>query len=1018
MRSIIYKKKTFIILAISLFLLFNVLAISNVYGATMQEDAVFNLNKDDPLGPEGYGALIPSPNTLGALYIDGTNQGKFTVTDWLGGGGPIAEKIVNFPGEDISLYYPTDLDGHGIGSMSLTDDIDPWNEVQWLNVSAYNAEAEILSPFTVSTVFDYYAMAEGGVFTQPFNYEHPMQIDLIVKSTGPKVLKLDWLTINPDSVNDNHYLIAPSGKHVDYYEEEAEYQGTDILYNYLIFTANEKGAYRFLIYADHTHPASLNLEFLDTDISSLPLNTIKFGGNFDDFATLDVSKTANWQSNWFKFTGSKGEVFSLDIYEDFTSGPTIPIIDIWTPSANGYFLDSGIGMGSHDIYFAKSGAAYISFTDDDFEDWYRYSLFLTKADNEQYTLGDKNTYSISLDDTKTIAFSLQQDSIVRFNYTSLPNPLGAPALDALGTPNAFIFRDSKEYVCYDYINTAIMTRMVDSTVFYWHYMPAGTYKAVIKNGNPLANGLFQISSQVYDWSEETIPVNTLTYPTTYPSDFVTIEFQPDSEFGSLKNPVGIDIEIPDIGQFRLNTTMWLSDNTANATLTPTYLYTYNATDTEYYSFGYPQPVFSLDGDLTANDFLYIGAPTIWTGMTFDFSTLGAGGTKVCYIYDGGWEELLEENDGTSELTTDGTIEFDVTDPNFAGWERGTGGLDIDPYITETDYFWMRLEEDTGDYSSGTVPVIQELTLLNATIIGDLQFILIGETGYEYDDYWGPSGIAQPADFYDLAVSLDDDIREPDYYNTNVSTIIRGGDPMTIGFEAGIYKLLIIPELWTNPGAVTIQFAVENYWDYAHHATYNIGDLTPTPNLHAIDITNYTFAGYSNLTGPFYNYGLTTEYNHTESILPYGGESYFALECYGDPYQWTQLVATVQGLGTGDYDLFILQDLPWIDTDGPNNEWRYLTPTNVDYNTTYEFGVFSDHFTLLFEVASSVDNVTFYLSLSQYDTVSLTTRDVKASLPQDLTLVIALAIIIPAAAGAVVVVYVLKKKGKILTKRPT
>ncbi|TET60422.1 MAG: hypothetical protein E3J52_03805, partial [Promethearchaeota archaeon] len=164
MRSIINKKKTFVILAISLFLLFNVLAISNVYGATKQKDAVFNLDKDDPLGPEGYGAIIPSPNTAGALYVDGTNQGKFTVTNWLG--GTLAEEVVNYPGEDISLYYPTDLDGYGVGSFSATDDIDPWNEIRWLNVSAYNAEAEILSTYTVSTVFDYYEMGEAGVFNQ------------------------------------------------------------------------------------------------------------------------------------------------------------------------------------------------------------------------------------------------------------------------------------------------------------------------------------------------------------------------------------------------------------------------------------------------------------------------------------------------------------------------------------------------------------------------------------------------------------------------------------------------------------------------------------------------------------------------------------------------------------------------------------------------------------------------------------------------------------------------------------
>ena len=232
---------------------------------------------------------------------------------------------------------------------------------------------------------------------------------------------------------------------------------------------------------------------------------------------------------------------------------------------------------------------------------------------------------------------------------------------------------------------------------------------------------------------------------------------------------------------------------------------------------------------------------------------------------------------------------------------------------------------------------------------------------------------------------------------------------------------ILYPVWCFSVGFTVQFAVENFWGYTHHATYDIGELTPTPNLHAIDITNYTFAGYSNLTGSIYAYGLITEYNHTESYNPYSGYSYFALECYGEPYQWTQLVATVKGLGGGEYYLHILQDLPWIDSSGPNFEVREITPGGYDVNRTFEFGAFSDHFTLLFEVNAPVDsNISFYISLSQYDTVPLLTSDVRASYtpPLDPALVIALVIIIPAATGAVVVVYVLKKKGKILTKRPS
>ena len=164
MRSIKNRRKIFVLLTISLFLIFNTVMIASGLARTIQEEAVFNLDKEHDLGPEAYGVIIPSPNTLGAVTIDGSNQGKFTVTDWLG--STVAEQIVNFPGEDISLYYPTPLSNYWAGSMGNVGEIDPWNAVQWLNVSAYNAEAETVLPFTINTVLDYYAMEEGGSFSQ------------------------------------------------------------------------------------------------------------------------------------------------------------------------------------------------------------------------------------------------------------------------------------------------------------------------------------------------------------------------------------------------------------------------------------------------------------------------------------------------------------------------------------------------------------------------------------------------------------------------------------------------------------------------------------------------------------------------------------------------------------------------------------------------------------------------------------------------------------------------------------
>ena len=115
---------------------------------------------------------------------------------------------------------------------------------------------------------------------------------------------------------------------------------------------------------------------------------------------------------------------------------------------------------------------------------------------------------------------------------------------------------------------------------------------------------------------------------------------------------------------------------------------------------------------------------------------------------------------------------------------------------------------------------------------------------------------------------------------------------------------------------------------------------------------------------------------------------------------------------------MIQDLPWISEAGPNSEIMPIA-ANVAINRTFEFGVFSDHFTLLFEVITGAEMVSFKIALSQYDTLALITSDLRASYtpPLDSGLVLALAIVIPSVAGAVIIIYILKRKGKILTKRP-
>ena len=166
--------------------------ISSGVAISIQGDgATFNLDKADPVG---YGVFIPAPNMYTTMSISGSNQGEFVMMDWLG--APSQTETVSYPGNDISYAYPWYFDTP-IDSTTDNDYINPWS-VEWLNVSAYNAENDTLSPYTLNTVFNYYVMAEENELTVPLNNSMPMQIDLLL-SSGPKILKLDWLLNLPNT---------------------------------------------------------------------------------------------------------------------------------------------------------------------------------------------------------------------------------------------------------------------------------------------------------------------------------------------------------------------------------------------------------------------------------------------------------------------------------------------------------------------------------------------------------------------------------------------------------------------------------------------------------------------------------------------------------------------------------------------------------------------------------------------------------------------------------------------------
>ncbi|MFX1299025.1 MAG: hypothetical protein ACFFD2_29725, partial [Promethearchaeota archaeon] len=886
MKTVFKNRKSYAYLAIFLFLFFNLLSLTPSIAIHMQGDgATFHLDKEDPLK---YGAFLPEPNILNTFSVDGSNQGVFTVMDWLGEFDAMFDQlIVDYPGKNISAAYPIYFDFPTSFSQTNNDYINPWYHINWLNISAFDAENETLSPFTLNSVFNYYVMNEGGELTVPLNHSIPMQIDLTIGSTGPKILRIDWLTVG--SVGYYPFLISPSGKLVFYDWDTATSHAVSPpvdVFDYMTFVAHETGTYRLIVFAMHGNPAYLTLEFLKPTISSLAKESLIFEGNAEDILAIEEKEHSSWQSNWLKFSGKRGDVFRLDLNQDYATGQT-PIISIWMPTEDGYLLSSDLLSppveGIYEIFFPTDSNAYVSITDAGYGDWYRYSFYLSKYEPIGYNIGDnKTTFRISRDQRKLIEFSIEEDSYVQFNYTSTPP--GNPFFYG----NMFGYLDTKNLFSMGY-SSPIQTKTVDSEMFYYYYMPAGKYLALIQNSDETKDGIFEIDSKFVDWVNDTIPINTLTYHDSDPTQFLTLDFEPDEYYSSLKQGIGVGINITEPGQYMLNVTILASENLAAIPLTadPAVVVGYNDSEGIYYDWTQEAldpagsfPAMELDG----LDYLYIAYPQKWHDMEFNFSVYGGGANDIdAYTYDGDFNNFISIIDNTNEFNDNGSVIMDVTSSAYDNWIRGA---DFDlQHINESRYYWIRITPDLGDFAP--IPYIQLLKLSNISLQGDLNFALVRDSGYNYSDFWQPSD--QPSDITGLWIN-----QESAYnYDSDDIPLIVEDQPYFVGIEEGFYKLLIIPERWDYPGTITIRFAVEDIWSYRTTATYNISEISPSPNLHKFEINNYTSTAYGSNTTSYYTYDLVIEYNDTEAYAGHGDYSYFALECYGKPYQWTQLVAAIE-----------------------------------------------------------------------------------------------------------------------------
>lgn len=1019
-KSKINRKKIISFLIISFLVILGTFNLPIVYaiheegdGATVYPDAEH---------PIRYAVFIPEPNMYTTMSIGASSQGRFGMLNWQGGEDDF--ELVDIPGEDISVLYPRYFDNYLMDSTTNNEYINPW-DIDWINVTALNPLDVNMSSYTLNSVFNYYVMIEGNQLQVPLNHSIPMHIDIVIENQGPKVLKTDWLTDDPSKITQSIELISPSGKLVDFYEEtvHAVSHGIDI-FDYLTFVAHEPGTYRLLVNAKHSdgYPAFLTLEFLKSTISSLSLEELMFGGNSGEILMMEEIEYSSWQSNWFRINGKKGDIYRFELNEDYTTGVE-PIIRIWTPCENGYTYSPTIGVGPHDIYFPTNDYAYVSFVDADYGDWYRYLLYLTDYETINYNIGDNTTIiSINRDEGKILDFSVQEDTFIKFNFTTWEDPTGNPELNSLNTMNAFIFQDSKKLGCYDKISP-LHTETVDSTDFHYYYLPAGNYKGIFRNSDETNNGVIEIDSKYINMTNTAIPINSLTYPDIYPSTLTTVDFQPDDYYSRLKEAQWFGINITEPGQLFFNTTILATDNLAEipTLVNPSAFVFYNSSDTDYYDYtstvatpNQSFPIFTLP-----NDEAFIGFPNKWHHMHFNFTQMGENdGGQDLYPYvwhDDSWYDMDMVNAMFDEFESNETWIFDFDDPDYIAWEKG---CDFDlPSINEEEYYWLRIycNDGYGDFGGEIIPFLDLIQLSNITIHGNLKFALIKDSGYEHCDFWEPT---PPFSFMgDVLIS-----QESGY---NISSIyapfLRTTEPYIVGVEPGFYKLLVVPDGWSHSGSLNVRFGISDFKGWAHE-TFSPYIITKTPLIYPYNISNGVVAppiAYNYSTYPFeYSPGA---FNNTFIDCPLLGRSYFFIECIGTAYQWTQLVVATYNVSL--YDIWIMQDLPWINNNGPNYETRQINNLGpLTGNNTIEFGVLNGNFTLIivFDELLVNETVNFNIDLSQYNTTVLTANSPVASYtpPTDSgPWILVLAISIPVVAGIIVVVYILKRKGRILTKHP-
>jgi hypothetical protein len=198
----------------------------SVVAKDVEDGKELSKSEDFPVSnakPIQWGALIPRPNTESAIELtSGYYQTQVTLYDW-DMDQQDQDGVTQGDGygdDNIDWAYPwmwTDQEASQsetiIRSLTNNDYINPWN-TRWIKVNANGSIAKadtVDGDIEITLTRDWFCMDESERLCFDYQTEVPVQIDIAISKSGPKILRYDLLSEVGMNGWDNFRLIDPNG---------------------------------------------------------------------------------------------------------------------------------------------------------------------------------------------------------------------------------------------------------------------------------------------------------------------------------------------------------------------------------------------------------------------------------------------------------------------------------------------------------------------------------------------------------------------------------------------------------------------------------------------------------------------------------------------------------------------------------------------------------------------------------------------------------------------------------------